>query len=185
MVQAPNHPLAAVLTTDLEGPGWRQGDQVGGSGAGESGGAPMRAVGRAEMKGRRTEVAARPYEGEETGQQGQGHAAHIGTRAYGERGRGEASESKTGFTAGEASVVRFVPSPLLHARVCVCVRVCRGCKVSYYFAMLILRGLETKSHSGGSDQLKKLEIHSISVGLRLRTRSGLDTALGSWSKSSG
>lgn len=79
----------------------------------------------------------------------------------------------------------FVPSPLLHACVCVCVCVCRGCKASDYFAMLILRGLETKSHSGGSDQLKKLGIHSISVGLRLRTRSGLDTDLGSWSKRSG
>lgn len=91
-------------------------------------------------------------------------------------------ESKTGFTAGEASVVLLCPLTSV-ARVCVCV--CRGCKASDYFAMLILRGLETKSHSGGSDQLKKLGIHSISVGLRLRTRSGLDTDLGSWSKRSG
>lgn len=65
---------------------------MGGSGAGESGGTLMRDVGRAEMKGRRTEAAARPYEGEETGQQGQGHAAHLGTRACAERGRGEARD---------------------------------------------------------------------------------------------
>ena len=88
-------------------------------------------AGGAEMEGRRTEVAARPCQGEETRKQGQGPAADLGRHAY-RSDAGEARmspwfgflESKTELTAGETRFI-LLCSPILrcmHVCVCVCAR---------------------------------------------------------------
>ena len=124
------------------------------------------------MEGRRTEVAARPRQGEETRKQGQGPAADLGRRAY----RSDAGRSQNesliwvtwkqdrAHSRRNTFYSALFPHPLLRECVCVCTRVC-VCVGRWIKLVTILTCWfwEAWRHLGGSDQLKKLEMCPMSV----------------------